>query len=341
MRAFAYARPKSLAEASAAATADGAVVKAGGSDLLDRMKERIDEPARLVDLLRVGDDGFREIAVTEDGTITIGAGVTLAEIAAHDGVRRIAPTVGQAAERAASPQIRHRATIAGNLCQHTRCGYYRHGSFPCLKRGDDACPVLADGAVQDVAGVFGNTKCASAHPSSLAPALASLWAKVTIRGTDEALRVVDLDALYRAPEQGVAGDTVLAAGELITAVTLRVPDDPNSKDHAAYEGVRHKEAFDWPLVSAAVWYRKAPGKHGEGLLVTSARIRLGSVAPTPHAARAAEQALVGTKATAADIAKAAQAATEAATALPGNQYKLQLIEVAVRRALTRASENGK
>jgi len=177
VKAFTFVRPETVVQAAAAAAEKGSVVKAGGVDLLDRMKERIDEPDRVVALGDVKDPALREIREDKDGFV-VGALVTLAQIAASDVVKRLCPALADAAGLAASPQIRQRATIAGNLAQHTRCGYYRHASFPCWKRGDDSCPVLADGGVQDTAAIFDNRPCASAHPSSLAPVLGACDAMV-------------------------------------------------------------------------------------------------------------------------------------------------------------------
>src|SRR5204862_7856305 len=124
--------------------------------------------------------GLDAIDRGEGGLLRIGALATLAAVAASKDVRDACPALGEAAEQAASPQLRNRATVGGNLCQHTRCGYYRHRSFPCFKRGDETCPVLHDGAVQESAGIFSNRPCASAHPSSLAPVLCAVDAYTVV-----------------------------------------------------------------------------------------------------------------------------------------------------------------
>src|SRR5205085_7381089 len=135
-----------------------ALLKANGIDVLDRLKERVDEPDRVVTIVDV--PGLAEIRRTESG-ISIGAMSTLQAIADSRDVREACPALADAAGLAASPQIRTRATIGGNVAQHTRCGYYRIKTFPCWKRGDERCPVLAPGGVQETAGVFGNGSCAS------------------------------------------------------------------------------------------------------------------------------------------------------------------------------------
>lgn len=167
MKAFTFVRPRTVDAAVAALAETGGAVHAGGVDLLDRMKEHVDEPSHLVTLLDV--PGRDAIALEDDGGVHLGAGVTLAALAENDVVRRFLPSLAEAAGQAASPAIRHRATLGGNLAQRTRCGYFRIASFSCLKRGADACPVRAETGVQETAAVFANEPCASAHPPAWPP----------------------------------------------------------------------------------------------------------------------------------------------------------------------------
>jgi xanthine dehydrogenase YagS FAD-binding subunit len=326
VKSFAFVRPRTPEALDAALAQQGPrVLKAGGVDLLDRMKERLDEPDRVVGLVDL--EAGRAVEVGADGSLRLGALVTLAEIAGSAEVRRIAPSLADAAGRAASPPIRHRATLGGNLAQHSRCGYYRHISFPCLKRGADSCPVLAPGAVQEMSAIFDNSVCASAHASSLAPVLGSLDAVVLVRGGGAERRVEFAD-LWDAPRRGKASDLSLAEGEWIVAV--EVPATAPSR--LAYEEIRAKAAFDWALVSCAV--RLLGGESA----VKEARVWLGSVAPTPRRSRAAEAILLGRAFSEAQAARAGDVAAAEATPLPGNAYKATLVKVAVRRALTAAWE---
>jgi xanthine dehydrogenase YagS FAD-binding subunit len=329
VKAFTFVRPSNHVEASAAAAVKGAVLKAGGIDLLDRMKERIDEPDRVVALGSVDDAELNYgIGGSKGGNeAVLGALTTLAEIAASETIRRDLPALAEAAGLAASPQIRARATLAGNLLQHTRCGYYRHASFPCLKRGDKACPVLDDGAVQDTAAIFGNQACASANPSSLAPVLAAYGAEVEVRRADgdKPRRRLTMPQLYAPPERGRASDTTLAPGDVVVSVWIPRPEGRV----AAYEEVRQKAAFDWALASCCVRLDVAGGK------VTNAGVWLGSVAPTPWRAEAAEKALAGKSLDDDTIRAAAEASVAGATPLPGSAYKSDLVKAVVRRALVR------
>jgi xanthine dehydrogenase YagS FAD-binding subunit len=340
MKAFTFVRPGTIDEAAKAAAVKGSVLKAGGIDLLDRMKERVEEPDRVVWLGDVASTELRDIRIVKGGTLVandgeqglhIGGLVTLAEIAESALIRERVPALAEAASLAASPQIRRRATLGGNLVQQTRCGYFRHRSFPCFKRGDDACPVLADGAVQEQAAIIGNRPCASAHPSSLAPVLAACDAAVLIshakvQSDDDS--AVPMSKFYVPPRRGTAGDTTLAPGDVVVAVHI-----PNlgMVGNVVYEEVRQKAAFDWALVScAASWM----GPSGDGVPY-GIQIWLGAVAPVPYRCVAAEKLALGHKVTDEVIRAAADAAVAEATPLPGNAYKVDLVKVVVRRALER------
>jgi len=325
MKAFSLVRPDSAGGAAKALAEGGAVaLKASGIDLLDRMKERVDEPDRVVSLADVKD--LAGITAGGDGSLKLGALVTLQALADSADVRRLAPALAKAAGLAASPQLRRRATLGGNLGQHTRCGYYRHLTFPCLKRGGETCSVRADTGVQDTAAVFGNSLCASAHPSSLAPVLGAFSAVVHVEGPAGA-RQLPFQDLWAQPEKGRATDLALAPGEVLTAVEIPPVPGPSG---SGYEEVRVKAAFDWALVSAAV--RVLGGRAS----ASSGTIWLGSVAPTPIRAVAAERLITGSITE--DLAtKVGAAAAMGATPLAGNAYKVQLVQVAVKRALLEAA----
>ena len=327
MKAFRFIRPTSVAEAVASlAENKGAIVKANGIDLLDRMKERVDEPTVVVGLVDVR--GFNGIELLDDGGLRIGAGVTLAALAESGPVQRFLPNLAIAAGLAASPQLRHRATLGGNLGQHTRCGYYRHKSFPCLKRGGDHCPVRVEGGVQDTAAIFGNGICASAHPSSIAPVLGTHDAVLHVIGADGA-RELPFGSAWLDPQAGTAGDLALAPGELIEAIEFPARSTPQ---RTGYEEVRQMAAFDWALVSCAVRLSM------DGPVVRDARVWLGSVAPSPWRVMKAEDVLRGKALTEERAAEAGEAAVVGATPLPGSRYKVQLGRVAVCRALAKAGE---
>lgn len=326
MKAFRYERPTTV-EAAVRAHAGGALLKANGIDVLDRMKERLDQPDRVVTLVDV--PGLDRVERRPDGSLSIGAMTTLATLAASADVAAACPTLATAAGLAASPALRNRATLGGNLGQHTRCGYYRFASFRCFKRGDADCPVQAPGGVQEPAGIFGIDLCACAHPSSLAPVLAAGGA-VAVVANAKGERRVPVAALYEPPARGKASDWVLGEGDVL--VRVEVPPVVAGSHRVGYEEVRQKAAFDWPLVVGAVWVAARDG------VVADARVWLGAVAPSPWRAEAAEKALVGKPFTAAQAALAGEAAVAGATPLPGTAYKVELVKVVVRRALVAALE---
>ena len=324
MRAFRFDRPATFEAASRALAEGGDVrLKAGGTDLLARMKERIDEPDRVVGLVDLGPTA-RAIQATDTG-IRIGALASLEDIAQADLVRAFAPHLAQAAGEAASPALRRQATLGGNLAQHPRCDYHRHLALPCWRRGATSCPVLEPGAVQEGAAIFGNGACASAHPSSLAPALGTLDAVIRVTGA-RGEREIPFEAFWAEPEPGRASDHVLGPDDVITSVDLSARD-VGSGWRVAHHEIRQRASFDWPLVVAAVAVENVNG------VVAQPSIWLGAVAPSPRRARAAEDVLRAGPLTPERVEKAADAAAADATPLAGNAYKKQLVRVAVKRAL--------
>lgn len=311
MKAFTYLTADSYAAAaSALKDADDAVAKAAGTDLLGLLKDRVFEPAQVVNLLRVKD---------EAAPGTLGATATLAEVADAGWIREGFPAVAKAAGEAATPQIRNVGTVGGNLAQMTRCPYFRAKSFPCFKRGSGSCPPLENGHNRTNA-IFPHRQCACAHPSNLAPALIAVGAKVLCVHPDGD-RTMDVELLYRDPRSGRPSDTVLRPGELIAGVIL----DPSAlASRSTYVEFRERESFDFALVSVAAAIEM------DGDKVKDARIVCGAVAPTPHRATAAEEALKGK---ALDPAAAAKAAVKDARPLSQNKFKVVILERLIRRAL--------
>lgn len=324
MKAFEFVRARTCGEAAQLLDQkDGALIHAGGTDLLTRLKERTETPDVLVSL--VDADGLDAIRIEPDGSIWIGARVTLAQLAASPECERFLPTLAHAAGLAASPQLRNRATIGGNLAQHTRCHYYRIESLPCLKRSGTLCPVQQEGGVQDNAGIF-EGRCVCSHPSSLAPVLGTLDAEISVRDA-KGPRSIAFTDFWVGPQPGVGTDTVLKDGEVIEAI--RIPPS-GAKPKSGYYEVRHKAAFDWALVSCAVRYTEKDGK------ITDASVWFGSLAPTPWQAEKAEQALIGKACTDEAALAAAEAALGDAKPVAGAAYKVKLAKVALKRALAQA-----
>ncbi|MHC4339494.1 MAG: FAD binding domain-containing protein [Planctomycetota bacterium] len=312
MKRFAYLDAETFAAASGAlAESGGSVAKSGGTDLLDLLKERILEPSEVVNLGRARRD-------EKKGEIS--ALATLAEVAEDQWVKVDFPALHHAAAVAATPQIRNVGTVGGNLCQHTRCWYFRNKSFECFKRGTGDCSAVREGAQNRYHAIFPHDRCASAYPGNLAPALIALGARVACVHPDGD-RVMDVELLYEEPAKGKAADTVLRDGELIRAVLLQ---RSAMTRRSIYREFRERLSFDFAAASVAVALDLRDG------VVKEARIVCGGVAPTPFRARAAEKALLGNGV---DAAGAADAAVADALPLEQNGYKVPILRTLIRQAL--------
>ena len=319
MNRFELARATSVAEArSLVGEKAGSVLKAGGIDLLDHMKERLVEPPRVVDLKAI--PGLDQIAVQADGSLRIGPLATLAQVASHAGVDKTHRALAQACGEAASPQIRNVATIGGNVLQRPRCWYYRLESYKCLKKGGDVC--FAVGGENRYHVIFGGGPSYAAHPSNAAVALVAFGASFVLEGT-KGRRTVPAADFFTPPSRDPEKENLLEPGEVLTEIQVPAATGKRS----VYDAVVERAAFDWPLVSMAAVLAI------EGGVVKDARIVLGAVAPMPWRSPKTEQALVG-KALGPEAATAAgRAAIVGATPLSDNGYKVSLLQTLVRRTL--------
>jgi xanthine dehydrogenase YagS FAD-binding subunit len=339
MKNFTYYRPATAQQAVGLLDSKwgAAELLAGGTDLLDLQKEYIAQPEKVVSLAGLGKE-FRTIKASAPPgrfptVVTIGAGVTLAEIADNKEIQRTYPALAATANDIGGPQIRNMGTLGGNLCQRNRCWYFRDEHVPCLLKGGDKCFAL-DGENRYHAIFTQGHKCVIVHPSTLAPVLIALGSTATVLGP-KGERTIALDKFFQAPSSGTQREHVLAPNEVVLSVTIspgteQFWDLPN----ASYE-VRHKQAYDWPLVQAAV---ALPTKDGK---VQGARVVLGHVAPTPHVAKTAAQALDGKEVTEETATAAGAAAAEGAKPLGQNDYKVKLVAVAVKRAVLMAAGKKK
>lgn len=318
MKPFEYAHPTTLKQAVDLLGSDGSEVIAGGTDLLSLMKDFVVQPTRLVSLAGVRELGSIEV---DGDQVRIGAMVTLDQLLESEVARRF-PALAHAAAGIRSPQMRTMGTVGGELLQRPRCWYFRRGHGLLATREGKSMPEAGDNRYHAIFGNAGPAKFV--HPSSLAPALVALRARVEVAGANgtRALRVADL---YRAPANEMQREHVLAADEILTAIHLFGP----APDSATYE-VRHRAGLDWPDVAAAAALELSGGK------VTAARIVLGHVAPTPWSTRSGDL-LVGKTLADDVIDAAARDAASGATPLSHNAYKVELVRVAVRRAILRAA----
>jgi xanthine dehydrogenase YagS FAD-binding subunit len=322
MNRFEWTNARSINEAIAQLNGSAAI-KAGGIDLLDRLKEGLDAPSRLVNIRSIkGLDGVIEDA---KAGLRIGPLVTLAGLDANRIVRRRYTALADAAGHAATPQIRNVATIGGNLLQRPRCWYYRQEEFNCRKKGGDRCFAI-EGENQYHA-IFGNNLCAIVHPSALATALIALGARIELTGP-KGKRWIELEKFFITPEQDVRRENSIAADELITEI--QVPTLP-AQARSVYLKQGEKESFDWPIADVAVVLNCARGRCEQASIV------LGAAAPIPLRARKAEAVLSGRVVNEESAREAARAAIQGATPLSENAYKLPIFETLLRRAILAAS----
>ena len=274
MREFSYERAATPAAAAArAAEVPGARFIAGGTNLLDLMKHEIETPAHLID---VNGTGLDTITETEGGGLRIGAMVRNTDLAADARVRRDYGVLTRALVAGASGQLRNKATTAGNLLQRTRCPYFYDTNMPCNKRSPGAgCAAQDPGAVTRGLGVVGTSAaCIATHPSDMAVALMVLDATVETVTPEGDTRAIPLAGFYAAPGETPDVETVLGAGEMITAVTLPAPIGGTQM----YHKVRDRASYAFALVSVALIVQP----DGTG------RVALGGVAPRPWRDPAAE-----------------------------------------------------
>jgi xanthine dehydrogenase YagS FAD-binding subunit len=326
MKNFTYFRPSSVEEAVGLLDSKWGTTEllAGGTDLLDLQKEYVATPDKVVSL--TGIRGLAGIRTTRSDPpqFSIGAATTLGDIASDPAVLKYLPALAMAAGQIGGPQIRNMGTLGGNLCQRNRCWYFRDEHTHCLLKGGQKC-FATDGENQYHAIFTKGHKCVIVNPSTLAPALIALGATAEAQGS-QGKRTIELAKFFTAPSTATEREHVLAPNEVVTSVTIPASGLKN----ASYE-VRHKQAYDWPLVQAAAAFKLEGGK------ASDVRIVLGHVAPTPHISEAAAKALEGKEVSEATATAAGKAATEGANPLSGNKYKLKLVEVAVKRAILLAA----
>jgi xanthine dehydrogenase YagS FAD-binding subunit len=304
------------------------VLKAGGIDLLDLMKEGLLAPRRLIDLRAIA--GLDQITQESDGGIRIGALASLEQVAAHPLIAERARALAEAAGGSASPQIRHVATLGGNLLQRPRCWYFRSIAHRCLRKGGGKC--FAVHGENQYHAIFANEVCAVVHPSTAATALVALGARIEIVNAEGAVRRPLLDEFFVAPETDVQRENDLKTGEVVTAVLLKAPAAGTSSAHRRESD---KQAFDWPIADVAVVLERDPDGR-----CRRASVVLGAAAPVPRRARASEELLADQIIDESVAREASQAALEASTPLAKNHYKQPIFAALVHRVLRRAAGLG-
>ncbi|WP_233235133.1 xanthine dehydrogenase family protein subunit M [Bordetella sp. LUAb4] len=314
MKAFTYERAASPAEAAAAiARTPGAKFIAGGTNLLDLMKVGVEAPSHLVDVNGIGLD---KVELTADGGLRIGALVRNTDLAAHALVRRDYALLARAILAGASPQLRNRATTAGNLLQRTRCPYFYDTNMPCNKRVPGSGCSAREGINRQHAVIGVSEQCIATQPSDMCVALRALDATIETVRANGATRRIPIADFHRLPGSTPHIETTLEQGELITAVTLPVPVGGTH----IYRKVRDRASYAFALVSVAAIVQR----DGSG------RIALGGVAHKPWRMEQAE----------AEMPNGAAAVSArlllGATPTEHNAFKIPLAERAIAAALAQA-----
>ena len=323
MKNFTYINATSK-EAAVGSLGDKALALAGGTDVLNLMKERVIGPDTLVNIKSI--PGLNAIRRVDGGGLAIGANVKLTDLLDYPDVQHSYPALHQALYEAATPQIRNMSTLGGNLCARPRCWYFRMEGSGCRKIGGDGCPALdGDNEFHAIFGIDG--PCVMVHPSSAAPALVAYGATLGISGPDGD-RTVGIEEFFTMPSTNIDRENILKSAEILTQIYL--PKTKPTSRSATYD-VRHKASHDWPLSLASVVLEL------DGNVVRDARICLGAVAPTPWRVPAAEALLRGSRVTEGKAAEAGSKAVEGATPLSQNRYKIQLTRTAVKRAILAAA----
>jgi len=315
MKTFDYLVADNLDAAVAELNASKPHLKAGGIDLVDLMKERLNTPETVLSINNIKD--LRNIQ-TDGEAIRIGSLTTLADIARSDLIREKVPNLYHAAARAATPQVRERATIGGNLCQRPRCWYFRSIDFHCLKKGGYMC-FAVEGENQYHA-IYGEGPCHIVHPSNIAPSLLALDADFVVRNADGE-RTIKARDFFVMPNVKLTSENVLEDGDVLTEVVI-----PKAPEQSATIELREKQSFDWPIMIASA--ARVDGAWS---------VCLGAAAPVPWLSKPAMDVLGKQDITETLAAQAGEAAASEAKPLADNGYKVQLVKVAVKRALLSAS----
>jgi xanthine dehydrogenase YagS FAD-binding subunit len=326
MISFSYKRASDVAEAVTEINSKtNSKFIAGGTNLLDLMKENVERPEHLVDLSRIT---LTEIEDTTDGGLRLGALATNATTAWNPKVEERYPLLAKAILAGASPQLRNMATNGGNLFQRTRCYYFYDPATPCNKR-EPGSGCSAINGYNRIHAILGTSEhCIATHPSDMAIALAALDAKVNVTGKSGD-RIVDFEDFHRLPGDQPELDNNLQPGDLVTSIDL--PKNNFSKK-VEYIKVRDRQSYAFAIVSAAAALELS------GDTIVNIRLALGGVAHKPWRDKAAESMMIGKAATKENFRMMAETVLATAKGYGDNTFKIELAKRAIVRAFTEAAK---
>src|ERR1700687_2348178 len=324
--AFELFQPTSVDDALALQSRHGskAWVLAGGLDSFDWFKDRIKRPEVVIDLTQIKE--LRGIRASSDG-LEIGAMTTLTEVVRHPMIREKFSILPNAAEAAASPQIRNQGTIGGNVSQDARCWYYR-GGWPCYRAGGNICYADTPTGRNREHAILHAERCVAVNPSDSAPALIALDAKFVVQ-TPKGERVVDAEDYFVGPEIDITRMNILQPGYLLTAI--RIPSTWAGTQFY-FEKIRDRNVWDFPLMNVA----SAMVLSGDR--IERIRIAVNAAAARPLRLKAVEDAVRGQSRTAATGEMAGKLAVQGAVPLQFNAYKIPLMRNLVKRAISGVQE---
>ncbi len=311
MKNFDHINAESIASAVKLIGANHSLPISGGTDLLPALKQKILEADTLVNLKTIPDLDY--IHFDDENGLRLGALATLDDMAASEIIHKQYPILYKSISVTASPQLRNRGTIGGNLNQHSRCRYYR-GAFNCWLKGGNIC--YAKNGENARHALFGSGPCCTVHPSDPAPALIALYAEVQITGT-RGERTLPLEKFFQSPRRDSRQLTVLRSGELVSEI--RVPP-PQRNNRGTYIKAMERQAWAFALVSLAAQITFSGNK------VKDPQLILGGVAPLPWRLKQVEELLQGKPLDEPTISRAAELAVSGASPLSQNAYKIGLIK---------------
>jgi xanthine dehydrogenase YagS FAD-binding subunit len=309
MKAFKHLNAKTVDEAVSALQTEGAVVNAGGTDLVGALRFRIlpDYPTTIVNLKTIPNlDYIKE----ESGILKIGALTRLDDIAESTVIQGNWAALAEAAGKTASPHIRRQGTIGGNICQLNRCWYFRKqdNRFDCIRKGGNMCYAMAgDNRYHSIFGAI--SACVAVNPSDTAPALVALAATIVT-----SKREIAADEFW---DVAIPGSTILDSDEIVTEIQL-----PAFSGKSAFVKMAIRKSIDFPIVNCAAAIDSG-----------TARICLNAVYNKPYRATDAEEAIIGKSINEANAEAAGEAAVSDATALAKNKYKIQIAKAMVKKAI--------
>ncbi len=329
MQPFEYQRSNDAREAIGAVSASSsAKFLAGGTNLVDLMKQNVEAPTHLIDINRLD---LATIEETRDGGLRLGALARNAATADHPLVRGRYPLLAQAILAGASPQLRNAATNGGNLLQRTRCYYFYDPAYEQCNKRKPGSGCAAIGGFNRIHAILGaSPECIATHPSDMCVALAALGAVVRVQGR-RGERTIQFADFHRLPGRTPERDTDLRPDELILSIDL--PKGPYA-EHSAYVKVRDRASYAFALVSAAA------ALDMQGGTIRSARLALGGVAPKPWRSEKAEAMMTGKPATEATYRAAANEAVAGAKTYEHNAFKVEMAKETIVRAFMIAARNG-